>query len=107
MRQGCPYTFGWEALRSLQLQGQSSRRLHNHQRSDSFQWCFMTYFGIFELGSLLCALAKDTNMLIVARAIAGLGASGLINGALTIVAACIPLEKRAGRLTLADFKIPY
>lgn len=33
-------------------------------------------------------------MLIVGRAVAGLGSSGLINGALTIIAACVPLVKR-------------
>lgn len=56
----------------------------------------MIFLGLFELGSLLCALAKDSKMLIIARAVAGLGSAGLINGALTIVAACVPLEKRAG-----------
>ncbi len=33
-------------------------------------------------------------MLIVGRAVAGMGASGLMNGALTIVSACLPLVKR-------------
>lgn len=33
-------------------------------------------------------------MLIVGRAVAGLGSSGLINGAFTIIAACVPLTKR-------------
>jgi MFS family permease len=34
-------------------------------------------------------------MLIVGRSVAGLGGSGLTNGALTIIGACVPLEKRA------------
>ncbi len=33
-------------------------------------------------------------MLIVRRAVAGMGDSGLINGALIILAACLPLIKR-------------
>lgn len=37
-------------------------------------------------------------MLIVGRAVAGIGASGLMNGALTIVAACVPLVKRPAYL---------
>ena len=37
-------------------------------------------------------------MLIVGRAVAGMGASGLINGALTILAASSPLHKRPGEL---------
>ncbi|KAL1856396.1 hypothetical protein Daus18300_010768 [Diaporthe australafricana] len=49
---------------------------------------------LFELGSLICALATSSNMLIGGRAVAGLGASGLFNGALTIIAALVPLRRR-------------
>lgn len=55
---------------------------------------FLVFLGIFELGSLLCGVAQSTNMLIIARAVAGLGASGLTNGALTILAASVPMHKR-------------
>lgn len=34
-------------------------------------------------------------MFIVGRAIAGMGSSGVLNGAVTILSASIPLEKRA------------
>ena len=34
-------------------------------------------------------------MLIVGRAVAGLGGAGLSNGAMTILSACTPIEKRA------------
>jgi MFS family permease len=36
-------------------------------------------------------------MLIIGRAVAGLGASGLTNGALTILAAAVPMHKRPGK----------
>lgn len=36
-------------------------------------------------------------MLIVGRAIAGRGSSGLINGALTILAGAVPMHKRPGK----------
>lgn len=49
---------------------------------------------LFELGSLICALSTSSTMLIVGRAVAGLGASGLFNGALTIIAALVPLRRR-------------
>lgn len=49
---------------------------------------------LFELGSLICALSTSSNMLIGGRAVAGLGASGLFNGALTIIAALVPLRRR-------------
>jgi MFS family permease len=39
-------------------------------------------------------------MLIVGRAVAGMGAAGLMNGALTILSNSIPLEKRASMLHL-------
>ena len=35
-------------------------------------------------------------MLIVGRAVAGFGAAGIINGAITIISSCAPLEKRPG-----------
>ena len=58
------------------------------------KWTFLSFFGIFELGSLLCGVANSSNMLIIGRAVAGMGTAGLTNGALTIIAACVPLEKR-------------
>ncbi|OAL65998.1 hypothetical protein A7C99_3101 [Trichophyton rubrum] len=45
-------------------------------------------------GSVLCGAAISSNMLIVGRAIAGFGASGIINGAITIISSCVPLERR-------------
>ncbi|KAH8596657.1 major facilitator superfamily domain-containing protein [Bisporella sp. PMI_857] len=56
---------------------------------------FMVFLGTFELGSVLCGAASNSNMLIVGRAIAGAGSGGIINGALTIVSAAVPLQTRA------------
>lgn len=55
---------------------------------------FLIYLAIFEAGSLVCALAPTSNALIVGRAIAGLGASGLFAGGLVILTTIIPLYKR-------------
>ena len=60
----------------------------------TMQYTFLSFLAVFELGSLLCGVANSFKMLIVGRAVAGLGSSGLVNGALTIMAACVPLEKR-------------
>jgi MFS family permease len=49
---------------------------------------------LFELGSVICAAAKDSVMLIVGRAVAGAGASALFSGAMTIVGFSVPLKKR-------------
>ena len=61
----------------------------------STKWSFLGFFAIFEFGSLLCGAAQNSAMLIVGRAIAGAGGCGLISGALTIIASCLPLDKRA------------
>jgi MFS family permease len=41
---------------------------------------YMTAVGIFELGSLICAVARDTEVFIFGRAVAGLGAAGIFSG---------------------------
>ncbi|KAL9640530.1 MAG: hypothetical protein Q9204_000677 [Flavoplaca sp. TL-2023a] len=55
---------------------------------------YLIYIAVFELGSLLCALAPTSNALIIGRAISGLGASGIFAGSLIIVATIAPLHKR-------------
>jgi len=49
---------------------------------------------IFEVGSLVCAVAKNPTTLIVGRAIAGLGGSGVAVGVFTMLAFAAPPEKR-------------
>jgi MFS family permease len=61
-----------------------------------FQWVYLVFLGIFELGSVLCGAAQSSNMLIVGRAISGLGGSGLLNGAYTIISASVPIHKAPG-----------
>ncbi|KAK9349974.1 putative MFS general substrate transporter [Lipomyces doorenjongii] len=61
----------------------------------SSKWTFLAFFAVFELGSLLCGVATSSKMLIVGRAVAGIGSSGLQNGALVILATIAPLSKRA------------
>ena len=61
----------------------------------STKWTFLGFLAAFELGSVLCGAANSSVMLIVGRAVAGAGGSGLISGALTIIASCVPLQKRA------------
>ncbi|KAK0707661.1 major facilitator superfamily domain-containing protein [Lasiosphaeris hirsuta] len=58
------------------------------------KWTFVAFFALFELGSALCGAAVSSSMLIVGRAVAGMGASGLNNGALTIVTCIVPLHRR-------------
>ena len=50
---------------------------------------------LFEIASLVCATAPNSIALIAGRAISGLGGAGVSAGALTILAAVVPLSKRA------------
>ncbi|KAK4168190.1 major facilitator superfamily domain-containing protein [Cladorrhinum sp. PSN259] len=59
------------------------------------KWTFIWFFAIFEVGSLLCGVATSSNMLIIGRAVAGLGVAGLQNGGLTILASAVPVHRRA------------
>ncbi|KAJ5726256.1 MFS general substrate transporter [Penicillium malachiteum] len=57
-------------------------------------YTYMAFIALFEMGSLICAVATSSNMFIVGRAVAGMGSAGVANGALTILCAAVPLVKR-------------
>jgi MFS family permease len=60
----------------------------------SIKLVFQIAIFIFEVGSLICAVAQNSVTLIVGRAVAGVGAAGIFSGALTILAYSVPLAKR-------------
>jgi MFS family permease len=60
----------------------------------NIKWVFLTSIGIFELGSIVCGAAPTSTALIIGRAIAGIGSSGIFSGALLILAHSAPLVKR-------------
>ncbi|KAH8645748.1 major facilitator superfamily-domain-containing protein [Xylariales sp. PMI_506] len=60
----------------------------------SVKYTFLAFLALFEAGSAVCGAAQSSSMLIAGRTIAGLGCSGLRNGALTITAKSIPLKER-------------
>lgn len=55
---------------------------------------YISCLAIFELGSLICGVAPNSATLIVGRAIAGLGSSGMMSGAITIIVFIVPLRSR-------------
>jgi MFS family permease len=59
------------------------------------KWVYLSALMIFELGSILCAAATGSTMLIVGRAVAGAGAAALFSGGMTIVGYSVPLRRRA------------
>jgi MFS transporter, DHA2 family, glioxin efflux transporter len=55
---------------------------------------FMLSIFIFEVGSLICGVAKNSTTLIVGRAVAGAGGAGIASGAYTIIAFAARPEHR-------------
>ena len=54
------------------------------------KWSFLVAIFLFELGSLICGVAPNSEALIVGRAIAGVGGAGIASGAYTILAFSVP-----------------
>jgi len=59
------------------------------------KWTYITALIIFEIGSIICGAAVNSTMLIIGRAVAGIGASAIFSGGMTIVGFTVPLRKRA------------
>ncbi|SPO05349.1 related to aflatoxin efflux pump AFLT [Cephalotrichum gorgonifer] len=55
--------------------------------SFNFKWLFITFVLLFEIGSAVCGAAPNMNALIVGRAIAGAGGSGIYLGCLNYISA--------------------
>lgn len=60
----------------------------------SLKGTFLLSIFVFELGSLICAVAKNSTTLIVGRAIAGAGAAGIASGVYIIIAFAVPARRR-------------
>ncbi|KAI5919995.1 putative MFS multidrug transporter [Camillea tinctor] len=67
-------------------------KLYTHLSS---KWTFLGFFFIFEVGSLICGVVTSSTMFILGHAVAGIGGSGLQNGALSVESGAVPLEKRS------------
>jgi MFS family permease len=55
---------------------------------------FLSGIALFEVGSAICGAANSSLVLIVGRAVAGLGSSGIFTGAILIMLNTVPLHKR-------------
>lgn len=58
------------------------------------KWVYLAALFLFELGSLICAVAPSSMALIIGRAIAGVGAGGVANGSFLLIAHSVPAPKR-------------
>ncbi|KAK5656050.1 hypothetical protein OQA88_5189 [Cercophora sp. LCS_1] len=54
---------------------------------------FLASLFIFELGSLICALSPTSRTLILGRAMSGIGAAGLMSGAMALFGTVLPQDK--------------
>ncbi|CAJ2500784.1 Uu.00g036370.m01.CDS01 [Anthostomella pinea] len=86
---------GWYASAYLIANCAMSPLVGRLYRTFPLKVMFVSFVVIFEIGSLIGGLSKSSPMLIVARAISGIGGSGILNGGQTIIAATVPIEKRA------------
>lgn len=58
------------------------------------KWVFLIAIGLFELGSLVCGATPSSVGFIMGRVVQGIGAGGIFSGAILIIAATTPLQKR-------------
>ncbi|KAG8814226.1 hypothetical protein FRC17_001242 [Serendipita sp. 399] len=58
------------------------------------KWVYLFTIFLFEVGSLLCGVAPSMNVLILGRAVAGVGAAGIFTSILTVVSYATRLEQR-------------
>ena len=68
--------------------------------SFSIKAVYIGAVAVFELGSILCATATSSVMLIVGRLISGAGGGGLYVGTLTLMGHAVPIQKRPAYIAL-------
>lgn len=61
----------------------------------SIKHVFMVAVAIMQVGSLLCATATSSPMFVVGRAVAGLGAAGMLSACFNLSLYLVPLRKRS------------
>ncbi|KAL5343853.1 major facilitator superfamily domain-containing protein [Aspergillus crustosus] len=59
------------------------------------KYVYLGALALFEVGSIICATAPNSIALILGRTIAGIGAGGILSGALTILSNSVPRAKVA------------
>ncbi|KAF2149849.1 putative MFS transporter [Myriangium duriaei CBS 260.36] len=77
---------GWYGSAFFLLVASSTNLFGKAYKFFPLKTVFLTSIAIFEIGSLICAVAPNSTALIVGRAIAGLGGAGLASGVYSIIA---------------------
>ena len=58
------------------------------------KYVYLTIIGLFEVGSAICGAAPNSVGFILGRAIAGVGAAGIMSGSVILMVEVVPLAKR-------------
>ncbi|KKZ65949.1 hypothetical protein EMCG_08292 [[Emmonsia] crescens] len=58
------------------------------------KWLYIFHVCLFEIGSAICGAAPSINVMILGRAIAGMGGSGLYVGCMTLIATSTTIAER-------------
>ncbi|KAF9876721.1 major facilitator superfamily transporter [Colletotrichum karsti] len=61
----------------------------------SVKWSYIFAMFMFLGGSLICALAPSSAVLIIGRAVAGFGSAGILTGSFLVIATAVPMRFRA------------
>lgn len=69
----------------------------------NMKWCYIAGILLFQAGSALCGAAPTMNALIVGRAFAGAGGTGIYLGSLNYFSAMITRQERSAYLTGTGF----
>ncbi|KAJ7911086.1 putative efflux pump antibiotic resistance protein [Mycena leptocephala] len=85
---------GWYASAYLLTTASFSLLFGKFYAFFSIKWVYISAICTFELGSFVSGIARTSDVLIVGRAISGLGSAGIFSGALLIVATVVPLRNR-------------
>jgi MFS family permease len=64
------------------------------------KWSFLGAIFVFEVGSLICAVAQNSTTFVVGRAIAGVGSAAVVTGAFTMAALSAEPKRRPALMGL-------
>lgn len=67
------------------------------------KWLYIFHVVVFEIGSAICGAAPSINVMILGRAIAGLGGSGLYVGCMTLIAMTTTMTERPLYISCTGF----
>lgn len=75
-------------------------RMYGHINA---KWFYIFHVTLFEVGSAICGASPSINVMILGRAIAGVGGSGLYVGCMTLIATTTTLTERPMYISCTGF----